>query len=134
MAAGKSDFDLHQDVAEGLDLIAVGEEMLPSYNIPTFLSECSDAKKKWPETLLILRLLLLQYFFLGYISERSIVAFFIRAVHMSTQTKAEVDVLMQRVRATGSKPWVASGEARFLVAQYACLGASQPRLPPSLHR
>ena len=36
MAAGESDFDLHQDVAEGLDLIAVGEEMLPSYNIPTF--------------------------------------------------------------------------------------------------
>ena len=60
--------------------------------------------------------------------------FFIRAVHMSTQTKAEVDVLMQRVRATGSKPWVASGDARFLVAPYACLGASQPRLPPSLHR
>ena len=57
-------------------------------------------------------------------------AFFIRAVHMSTQTKAEVDVLMQRVRATGSKPWVASGDARFLVAQYACLGPSQPRLPP----
>ena len=33
---------------------------------------------------------------------------------MSTQTKAEVDVLMQRVRATGSKPWVASGDQSSL--------------------
>ena len=52
MAAGKSDFDLHQDVAEGLDLIAVGEEMLPSYNIPTFFIRVQRCQKKWPETLL----------------------------------------------------------------------------------
>ena len=31
------------------------------------------------------------------------------------------------VRTTGTKPWVAFGDARFLVAQYACLGATQPR-------
>ena len=46
MAAGESDFDLHQDVAEGLDLIAVGEKMLRSSQHSIFFYPSVTIPKK----------------------------------------------------------------------------------------